>query len=231
MQVFEGRHQTRFFDHENIPSKELIEKVLHKAHELVPSKQNLMPYVVKLLGPEHTEIKKDIYELACEVEYPDVDLRNKKRLDKIKIYEDNNFDLNNRFPDGNSQLFAPYLLLLIPRKPLSNSTLAESYKKMDSWNKDAHRLSPNIAKVEIGMFSVILTGVAMEEGLNISYTACLNGEKLRRKYDWLKGYVEEPTLALSLGYKRPDVSGIQRNYRRKLKGEDKPEKQSTFEWL
>ena len=27
MQDFEGRHQTRYFDHEKIPSKELIEKV------------------------------------------------------------------------------------------------------------------------------------------------------------------------------------------------------------
>ena len=84
MQDFEGRHQTRYFDHEKIPSKELIEKVLHKTHELVPSKQNLMPYVVKILGPEHKKIKMHMYELASEVDYPDLNLRNKYRLDKIK---------------------------------------------------------------------------------------------------------------------------------------------------
>ena len=76
-QVLEGRHQTRYYDHEKVPSKELIEKVLHKAHDLVPSKQKLMPYVVKILGPEHKKIKMHMYELACEVEYPDLNLRNK----------------------------------------------------------------------------------------------------------------------------------------------------------
>ena len=32
------------------PSKELIQKLLDKAHDIVPSKQNLMIYVVKILG-------------------------------------------------------------------------------------------------------------------------------------------------------------------------------------
>ena len=53
MQIFEAfnsRHQTRYFDHEKIPSKEFIENILYKTHELVPSKQNLMPYAVKILG-------------------------------------------------------------------------------------------------------------------------------------------------------------------------------------
>ena len=41
-QIFEDRHQVRFYDHEKVPSKELIEKVLHKTHDLVPSKQKLI---------------------------------------------------------------------------------------------------------------------------------------------------------------------------------------------
>ena len=35
------------------------------------------------------------------------------------------------------------------------------------------------------MFSIILSSVAMEEGLSISYTVCLNANKLFKKYDWL----------------------------------------------
>ena len=113
-QIFEDRHQVRFYDHEKVPSKELIEKVLHKAHDLVPSKQNLMPYVIKILGPEHTKIKEDMYKLSCEVEYPDEVKRNDKRLGKYKVYTDYGFPPNKRFPEGNSQLFAPYVLILIP---------------------------------------------------------------------------------------------------------------------
>ena len=126
---FEGRHQTRYYDHEKVPSKELIEKVLHKAHDLVPSKQKLMPYVVKILGPEHKKIKMDMYELASEVEYPDLNLRNKYRLDLVRQYEHNNVIYNHRWPHGNSQLFAPYILLLVPTKPVPNAKLSETYGK------------------------------------------------------------------------------------------------------
>ena len=233
MQDFEGRHQTRYFDHEKIPSKELIEKVLHKTHELVPSKQNLMPYVVKILGPEHTEIKMYMYELACEVEYPDLNLRNKYRLDKIKQYEHNNVSHNKRFQHGNSQLFAPYILLLVPRKPIENTKLAKTYEERGLGSFDGHKQKQSIKNVEIGMFSIVLTYVAMKEGLSLSYTACLNANKLIKKYDWLKKEEIDPTIALSLGYQRPDTEDkvIKRKINHILKGVAKPEKHQTFEWI
>ena len=232
MQDFEGRHQTRYFDHEKIPSKELIEKVLHKTHELVPSKQNLMPYVVKILGPEHTEIKMYMYELACEVEYPDLNLRNKYRLDKIKQYEHNNVSHNKRFQHGNSQLFAPYILLLVARKPIKNPKLSKTYEERGLASFDGKKLTSKTPNVEIGMFSVILTSVCIEEGLSISYTSCLNPRKLTEKYDWLKKESTTPTLALSLGYEREDESRkANRQRHHYLKGIKKPEKQQTFEWI
>jgi len=233
MSIFETRHQTRYFDHEKIPSKELIEKLLHKTHELVPSKQNLMPYVVKILGPEHTEIKMYMYELACEVEYPDLNLRNKYRLDKIKQYEDNNVSHNKRFQHGNSQLFAPYILLLVPRKPIKNPKLSKTYEERGLASFDGKKLTSKTPNVEIGMFSVILTSVCIEEGLSISYTSCLNPIKLTEKYDWLKKESTTPTLALSLGYQRPDTEDkvIKRKINHILKGVVKPEKHQTFEWI
>lgn len=237
MQIFEAfnfRHQTRFFDHEKIPSKEFIENILYKTHELVPSKQNLMPYAVKILGPEHTEIKMYMYELACEVEYPNLNLRNKYRLDKIKSYEHNNIPYNNRFAKGNSQLFAPYILLLIPRKPVENTKLAKTYKKRGLAYADGIRLKKNLSNVEIGMFSVILSYVAIEEGLSTSYTSCLNSSKLIEKYEWLKKELNSPTLALSLGYKRSNVNSdnhLKRINRNLISGLKKPEKKQTFEWI
>ena len=232
-QVLEGRHQTRYYDLEKIPSKELIEKVLHKAHDLVPSKQKLMPYVVKILGPEHKKIKMAMYELASEVEYPDLNLRNKYRLDLVKEYERNNIPDNHWWVHGNSQLFAPYILLLVPRKPVQNTKLAETYEKRKIVSYDGYKLSKNTSNVEIGMFSVVLTYVAAEEGLSISYTACLNGDKLFKKYDWLKKEEIDPTIALSLGYERPDTEDkvIKRNTHHILKGVAKPEKHQTFEWI
>ena len=232
-QVLEGRHQTRYYDHEKVPSKELIEKVLHKAHDLVPSKQKLMPYVVKILGPEHKKIKTHMYELACEVEYPDLNLRNQYRLDLLKEYEHNNIPDNHWWLHGNCQLFAPYILLLVPRKPVKNTKLALSYKKKKIVSYDGSKLSNTISNVEIGMFSTILSSVAMQEGLSISYTVCLHPKKLIEKYDWLKKEEVEPTIALSLGYERPDTEDkvIQRKLHHILKGVIKPEKHQTFEWI
>ena len=107
-----------------------------------------------------------------------------------------------------------------------------TYEKKNIVN-DVKKLTRKISNVEIGMFSIILTGVAMEEGLNISYTACLNANKLIKKYDWLKKEEVEPTLALSLGYERPDTEDkvIKRGIHHILKGVIKPEKHQTFEWI
>tara|TARA_B100000035_G_scaffold45631_1_gene34473 strand:+ start:45 stop:743 length:699 start_codon:yes stop_codon:yes gene_type:complete len=232
MQPLEVRRQTRYYDHEKTPSKELIEKVLHKAHDLVPSKQNLMPYVIKILGPEHTKIKEDMYKLSCEVEYPDEVKRNDKRLGKYKVYTDYGFPPNKRFPEGNSQLFAPYVLILIPRKPTYNIGLANEYIKQGTVNKDQYKLQPTVSKVEIGMFSVCFTTAAIEEGLSVSYTACLNGKKLRNHYSWLKEEEHHPTLALSVGYPRIDKeTGTETYHRHTLKYENKPSKNETFRWI
>ena len=83
------------------------------------------------------------------------------------------------------------------------------------------------------MFSIILSSVAMEEGLSISYTVCLNANKLFKKYDWLKKEEVNPTIALSLGYERPDTEDevIRRKLHHILKGVVKPEKHQTFEWI
>jgi|TARA_B100001287_G_scaffold56282_1_gene44716 hypothetical protein len=232
-QIFEDRHQVRFYDHEKVPSKELIEKVLHKAHDLVPSKQKLMPYVVKILGPEHKKIKMHMYELASEVDYPDLNLRNKYRLDLVKEYENNNIPDNHRWIRGNSQLFAPYILLLVPRKAVQNTKLTETYKRRKLANYDGDKLSKSNSNIEIGMFSIVLTYVAMKEGLSIGYTTCLNHKNLSKHYNWLKKEEVDPTIALSLGYVRPDTEEhrLERQMKEDIKGRAKPEKHQTFEWI
>jgi len=232
MQPLEVRKQTRYYDHEKVPSKELVQKLLDKAHDIVPSKQNLMPYVVKILGPEHTKIKEVMYKLSCEVEYPDIDSRKQRRLGKLEVYKNYGFPPNKRFPEGNSQLFAPYVLIFIPKKHDVNTDLADEYVKQGTLNKDQYQLQPSIAKVEIGMFSVCLTTVAIEEGLSVSYTACLNGKKLRDRYSWLKHFDHQPTLALSIGYPRIDKeTGTETYHRHTLKYEKKPQKHVTFDWV
>ena len=51
-QLLDSRRQVRVFDDVKIPDYSVIQSLLDKTHKLVPSKQNLMPYKVIVLGPE-----------------------------------------------------------------------------------------------------------------------------------------------------------------------------------
>tara|TARA_B110000977_G_scaffold193984_1_gene269791 strand:- start:6965 stop:7516 length:552 start_codon:yes stop_codon:yes gene_type:complete len=126
-ELFTTRRQIRSFDSEKIPSRELIEDLLHKTFSLTPSKQNIFPYSVHVIGPEHYALKDELYLLS-------------QHLGQT----------------SNTQSLAPYNLLFTPRLAKPNS------------------FSNEIAQVniEVGMFSAILTGLCVEQGLSVGYMLC-----------------------------------------------------------
>ena len=62
--LLDSRRQVRVFDDINIPGKLLIRNLLNTTHRLVPSKQNLLPYKVHVLGPECKKEKLILYDLS-----------------------------------------------------------------------------------------------------------------------------------------------------------------------
>ena len=48
------------YDKDNIPTKELMEDILEKAWQATPSKQNMMPYHVNVIGPTQADYKTKI---------------------------------------------------------------------------------------------------------------------------------------------------------------------------
>ena len=62
--LLDSRRQVRVFDDINIPDKSLIRNLLNTTHRLVPSKQNLLPYKVHVLGPECKKEKLILYNLS-----------------------------------------------------------------------------------------------------------------------------------------------------------------------
>jgi len=62
--LFTTRRQIRSFDEEKIPSRELIDDLLRKTFSLTPSKQNIFPYSVHVIGPEHYDLKGELYLLS-----------------------------------------------------------------------------------------------------------------------------------------------------------------------
>ena len=63
-EILDSRRQIKVFDDIKIPDKSLIKNLLDKTHKLVPSKQNLLPYKVHVLGPECKKEKQILYDLS-----------------------------------------------------------------------------------------------------------------------------------------------------------------------
>ena len=62
--LFTARRQIRSFDKEKIPPRELIDDLLRKTFLLAPSKQNIFPYSVHVIGAEHHTLKDELYILS-----------------------------------------------------------------------------------------------------------------------------------------------------------------------
>lgn len=229
-ETYLARNQTRYFDLDNIPTKAKIEEILMETYNLCPSKQNLMPYKMHILGPDQHELKRQIYVMACEVEYPDEKLRDKWRLSRLKEHE-KHFPPNRRFPTGNSQLFAPWVIIFEPRAPVPNK-LVEGYLKPDHDMDyiDIRTYDGGQSKVEIGMFGVLLSGVVVDHGLNCAFTACLKSKEFPNVFEWSE---KPPLLAISIGYPHPLVQSryLYNKEFYKDAGEDKPDVSNLFNWM
>ena len=138
-ELLSKRKQIKVFNNNIFPEKELINSLLEKTFNLVPSKQNLMPYEVLVLGPDKLEEKKKLYNLASNMHSEDSEFTN---------------------TPGNYQLHAPYVLLFVRRHALPNArvlqyiTKGHSYMACDFYRYEKDTMVP----IEIGMFMLTLSG-------------------------------------------------------------------------
>jgi len=228
--TYADRNQTRYFDQNEVPDKELIEKCLLKTHEIVMSKQNLMPYQCHIFGPDDYDIKRRFYELASTVEYRDPEKRQFYRMERLEKHE-RFFDKQKRFPNGNSQLFAPWVLVFSPRKPKPNKLVQDYLEGQHEMNyEDIKNYDSGASKMEIGMFAALLGGVCVDEGLNVSYTGCINSRALVEEFTWCKS---QPAVSVSIGYPHTELNEryLYNKVFFKNKGEDKPKPEEIFHWM
>lgn len=75
--ILSQRKQTRNFDKNNFPTKSNIDKLINETFKITPSKQNLYPYKLHILGPEHVIYKQKFMEISlsefshgCDTEPP-----------------------------------------------------------------------------------------------------------------------------------------------------------------
>jgi|TARA_R100000030_G_scaffold95778_1_gene83442 hypothetical protein len=194
------RNQILQFEEDVFPDKELVKSLIQKTHELVSSKQNLMPYEVIVLGPDKIEEKKELFELSQNTQSAESNFTNSYH---------------------NRQLLAPYVLIFTQRLAFPPNLYVQKLIKKGREYKECNPLEykkcRNIPAIEVGMFMLILTGLCLENNIDVSYTACLPWNQERFTF-----INEDLYISMSLGYKR---------YKRARNGEHKPHVDEIITWL
>jgi hypothetical protein len=225
--IFFKREQVRFFDQINVPSADLINELLLTTVKLVPSKQNMMPYKIHVLGPEHIKTKEILYTLASKQELPN---DYQKRLSTLN--------------SGNTALFAPYVLLFEKRIPNPNRYILKLMirgHRYPECDPSQHYNHNKLSAIEVGLFSSILTGLCLEKEISVSYTECLPNVTRRyikdqapmkiNPYEGIINFISEDIfLAISLGYQDKSVSEHDRLSKHTNVGERKPVFKDIIHW-
>ena len=155
-ETYSKRKQIRFYDSESIPEFSIVENALRQTHDMVSSKQNLMPYQLYVIN-NNTEVNKGLYELS--------------KGNTGNVLSNTNL------------LTAPYQFIYTARLVADASETAEIMTgrghSQPAMNIEQYR---NIGQaratcIEIGMHSTILSTLLIEKGLGVAYTLCFN--------DWL----------------------------------------------
>ena len=185
-ELLSKRKQIRFFRNDVIPERELIDSLLEKTFNLVPSKQSLMPYHVHIFGPDKIDEKEKLYYLSGSIHIED-------------SFKDTHY---------NTQLKAPYVLVFTQRLAWPNPMVAKSilnglnFNQCDPATYKKHKTGPAL---EVGMFMMILTTLCMANNIDVSCTLCLPQENLKYKEQGLNFTDENVIVSMSLGYEKDDT--------------------------
>ena len=205
-ELFKKRHQVKMYSQTLIPEKPLVQEVIDKAFQLTASKQNLMPYKVHILGPEHKDLKEKFFEIS-------------KR---------------NKGGGQNYNIRAPYLLLFTNRLITNPSPavalkikLGHGYPMCDPIKYRTSNSNRENVALEIGMFAKVLTALCMEKDFQVSYLLCFTDwkedDQLWKELDFIKDPV---MFSMQIGYKSKNMTVDEFK-----KYEQKPNKDEVINWI
>ena len=204
--IYDSRRQVKVFDEFRIPKKSLIKSLLDKTHTLVPSKQNLMPYKVHILGPSCHKQKQILFDLSKE---------------------------NDPDDHHNTQILAPYVLIFTLRLAKANPAVQV---RIDMDGHDYSMCDPERYKtencelvgIEVGMFTTVLTALALEQEIDVSFMKCFpHWPPGKDKWKDLPFVDETPYLTMALGYRKDKEQPRHQG----LKREDKPDVNEVINWI
>lgn len=207
--LFSKRRQIRAaWDHNRIPSKELIHDLITRAFNIAPSKQNLFPFKIHVIEPDNDQDHYNISKICALFKTGSV---NNWEMDDEQAYE--TLKATNRKP--------PWVLVFELRKSEPNEFVKQHSAKHNDYGRflqvmdPYYRRLPNtmLAAIEVGMFVKCLGGLCLENDLAISYIKSYPEWIVGKEDEWIKGInnygynwdalpqiTELPILVVQIGY-------------------------------
>jgi superfamily II DNA or RNA helicase len=182
---------------------EFITDALKAAWLETPSKNNFMPYKAHVLGPEFAKEKEEMYWLC---------LGNETKAngniitdrDQLKKYEERMYP-NKRYASYHNIRSAEYVLIFTQRVETMPNQLQQQlidkgyvYEQMATDGPKKENARKN-AYLEIGMFSTNFAGICLNNGIDISHTLCLPGDKKDWPQEHFSFLDSHPMLIMTVG--------------------------------
>ena len=196
-EILKNRKNVSFFREDKIPDKKIIENLLEKTHNLTPHKNNFWHYEIEVYGPEHIEEKRytAISTVCSDGRDEFIGSNSPKKYEKLeKIYDEWLYFHNNneKTPEWierhkefkkkygkihfNNQVTAPYLFVYTKKDKLLTDTQLKSdyYKKgrLEQVFDVNYQTKSDMWLIQSGMHSIILSALAVEQGLDASFCKC-----------------------------------------------------------
>ena len=192
------RHVVEFDRSKPIIEKKVIDDILKRCYEIIPSKNNIVGWQVHVLGPEHQKYKDIIFRESAKndtrsnkgSDIPDVGaIKEEQGIPRKQVMYKH-------------MTSCQYLLIMTQR--LAN--LASEYQK-DAWGRgifydpcteEGLKLSREAIALECGFFAYAFRGLAIEKGIDTSFT----GNFSRSPDVWIElPFVDRRVnLLISVGY-------------------------------
>lgn len=180
---------------DDIPAPSIIKELLHKTWHVTPSKQNIMPYTVSVLGPNANITKQKIYNKVVS---------NDKRMSAEGLKEgavtQTSTEVN---PHYRHILHNPYLIVFSQRV-CSDKDINPFYKSKIKTGQFMEQASEkwlgdikSSTSFEAGLFAQNLASLCLEQDIHCSFTGCFSGNvKNWTDIDFVK---YDPIMLMSLG--------------------------------
>ncbi len=230
------RTNITFFS-KKVPEKQVIKDILEKAQQLTPHKNNFWHYELAVYGPEHVEQKKMLaLSTVCNehLKYYRQDNLKDEDWRKLKQAYNDWIDYHNGDQSKdyvmkdkwhfNEQVTAPYLLAYYPSPIKIRESQTQDKYFTSGRAKKVFRSVTSVSTDEFnqqsGMNAMVITMLAIEKGLDVSYTKCYFYNQAIHTDIMARG---KPAFLLGIGYE----DKTKRHYKTKLK---KPTIDEVIKW-